>query len=291
MSERWTTLGVLDWTTGRFERAGIEGARLDAQVLLAHVLKCQRVALYTSFDRPLEDGELATYRALIQRRLQGEPVAYLTGRKEFWSLSFTVDARVLIPRPDTETLVQLALELGDGLEPKPGSLALAEVATGSGAIAVSLAHERPAWKIIATDLSQDALDVAKNNALANGVGERIEFRHGHLLAPLAGQRFSMLVSNLPYVSEEEMRGLSKEVLHEPHSALLGGSSGLELIEELIAGVSSLLTPGGWVALEHGASQASGVSNLASAAGFVDVQTRKDLAGRARVTYFRRAPGT
>tara|TARA_R110002073_G_scaffold142117_2_gene293561 strand:+ start:79839 stop:80744 length:906 start_codon:yes stop_codon:yes gene_type:complete len=293
VSEAWTTLKVLDWTAGRFERAGQASARLDAQILLAHVLKCPRMALYTSFDTPLAPEELSEYRALIQRRLDGEPVAYLTGKQEFWSLPFAVDSRVLIPRPDTETLVQVALELGDSLVAEAGEggpLQFVEIATGSGAVSVALAHERKAWNLIATDLSADALTVAKKNAEANAVADRIDFRQGHLLEPLAGAAtISLLVSNLPYISEADMKDLSPNVLHEPHSALLGGKLGTELIAEMVAGLGATLAPGGWVALEHGFDQGEAVRDIASKAGFTEVQSRSDLAGRARVTYFRKPP--
>lgn len=291
VSEEWTTLKVLDWTVGRFERAGLQSARLDAQILLAHALKCPRMALYTSFDKPLAPAELATYRGLIQRRLDGEPVAYLTGTQEFWSLTFAVDARVLIPRPDTETLVQVALELGDAILTEDGAEALrvVEVATGSGAVTVALAHERKQWSFVATDLSADALSVAKKNADTNGVADRVEFREGHLHEPLAGDLpVSLLVSNLPYISEADMKGLAADVLHEPHGALCGGPAGTELITELLAGLGDALAPGGWVALEHGFDQGEAVQAIASEAGFSEVQTRSDLAGRARVTFFRKA---
>jgi len=293
VSEAWTTLKVLDWTAGRFERAGQESARLDAQILLAHVLKCPRMALYTSFDKPLAPEELAAFRALIQRRLDGEPVAYLTGRQEFWSLPFAVDARVLIPRPDTETLVQVALELGDALSLERGdeakALRVVEVATGSGAVTIALAHERAPWTFVATDLSADALVVAKKNAESNNVAARIDFREGHLLGPLSDAApVSLLVSNLPYISEADMKTLSPDVLHEPHSALYGGVEGTELISEMVAGLDEVLEPGGWVALEHGFDQGESVRAIASSAGFVEVQSRSDLGGRARVTFFRKA---
>ncbi len=293
VSEAWTTLKVLDWTAGRFERAGQDSARLDAQILLAHVLKCPRMALYTSFDKPLAQAELAAYRQLIQRRLDGEPVAYLTGQQEFWSLPFAVDARVLIPRPDTETLVQVALELGDALLAKDDdgirALGVVEVATGSGAVTVALAHERPEWTFVATDLSAEALTVAKRNSESNGVAERVTFREGHLLDPLSGASgVRLLVSNLPYISEADMKDLSADVLHEPHGALCGGPSGTELIAEMVEGLDAVLAPGGWVALEHGFDQGEAVRAIASEAGFAEVQTRSDLAGRARVTFFRKA---
>ena len=278
---------MLDWTTGRFERAGVESSRLDAQVLLAHVLKCPRVALYTDFDKPLAEDELGQYRGLIQRRLAGEPVAYLIGHQEFWSLDFAVDSRVLIPRADTETLVQLALELGDAFDAKAASTSMAELATGSGAVAISVAHERKDWKVTATDISSDALTMAKANAERNQVADRIEFRAGDLLAPLGDERFALIVANLPYISRGDMEKLPIDVQHEPKSALFGGETGLELIEKLIGGVEKNLVPGAWVALEHGFDQGEGVRALAEEAGFGSVQTRSDLADRARVTYFQR----
>lgn len=291
VSEAWTTLKVLDWTAGRFERAGQDSARLDAQILLAHVLDCPRMALYTSFDKPLKEAELSAYRALIQRRLDGEPVAYLVGHQEFWSLPFAVDSRVLIPRADTETLVQVALELGDALVGDSAEpLRVVEVATGSGAVTIALAHERKDWTFVATDLSADALAVAGANAESNAVAERVDLRQGHLLQPLEPetQKVSLLVSNLPYISEADMKGLSADVLHEPHSALCGGVLGTELIAEMVSGLPSILAPGAWVALEHGFDQGEAVRDIANAAGFEEVQTRSDLAGRARVTFFRLA---
>jgi release factor glutamine methyltransferase len=287
VSEAWTTLKVLDWTAGRFERAGVASSRLDAQVLLAHVLGCPRVALYTDFDKPLADEELTRYRGLIQRRLAGEPVAYLTGHQEFWSLNFKVDARVLIPRADTETLVQLALELGDASTDKDADLSIVEIATGSGAVAVSIAHERKAWKVTATDISEEALTLARGNAERNLEVDRIDFRRGDLLAPLGEETFSLLVANLPYISASDMKTLPIDVQHEPKTALFGGETGLELISKLIEGVSKNLRKGAWVALEHGFDQGEAVRDLAKAAGFAKVQTRSDLADRARVTYFQR----
>lgn len=285
MSEAWTTLKVLDWTAGRFERAGVASSRLDAQVLLAHVLGCPRVALYTDFDKPLADEELTRYRELIQRRLAGEPVAYLTGHQEFWSLDFRVDPSVLIPRADTETLVQLALELGDASADKDADLSLVEIATGSGAVAVSIAHERKAWTVTATDISEEALILARGNAERNQEVDRIDFRIGDLLAPLADETFSLLVANLPYISASDMKTLAIDVTHEPKTALYGGETGLELISKLIGGVRKNLRTGAWVALEHGFDQGEAVRDLARAAGFAEVQTRSDLAERARVTYF------
>lgn len=287
MGETWTPLKVLDWTAGRFQRAGVESARLDAQVLLAHTLGCDRVGLYTNFDKPLGAEELGSYRKLIQRRLDGEPVAYLIGCQEFWSLSFEVDRRVLIPRADTETLVQVGLELMDERGLRDSDCKVLEIATGSGAVAISLAHERPSWQLTATDLSDDALTVARRNASNNKVAERIDFRLGCLLEPLHdSETFALLVANLPYISRSDMANLPASVKHEPEGALFGGEDGLDLITKLVEGAKTVVDQGGWIALEHGYDQGPQVRGLAEKFGYHDVATRDDLAGRARVTFFR-----
>ena len=274
----WTPLKVLEWTTQRFADAGNGAARLDAQVLLAHVLECDRVALYTGFDKPLGDEELGRYRELIRRRLAGEPTAYLVGEKEFWSLALAVDARVLIPRPDTEVLVEVAVALAKDRAAVPR---IAEVATGSGAVAIALATELPTATIVATDLSAGALAVATANVERHGVAERVSLREGDLLAPLAGEQFDVIVANLPYIPAGDIAGLAPEVQCEPRGALDGGPDGLDLLRRLCADVRSLLAPGGAVALEHDADQAAEVRGLL--ADFATVDTRADLAGNPRVT--------
>jgi len=283
--ESWTTLKVLDWTAGRFSRAGLSSPRLDAQVLLAHVLGCDRVGLYTQFDKPLGDEELARARELIRRRLAGEPVAYLVGEREFWSLPLRVDARVLIPRPETETLVQVALDLlGGAVEPS-----IADIATGSGAVAIVLSKQLPSARVTAVDISADALAVARENCERHGVGERVELLCGDLLEPLGGRPFDLLVANLPYIPSADLPELSPEVRSEPALALDGGADGLDLVRRLVAGAAQVLVPGGAVALEHGDDQGPVICALAREAGFVAPATARDLGDRDRVTHFR-APG-
>jgi release factor glutamine methyltransferase len=280
--ETWTPLRLLDWTTRRFEAAGIDSPRLAAQVLLAHALRCDRVGLYLQFDKPLGGDELDRYRELVRRRLAGEPVAYLVGSQEFWSISLAVDERVLIPRRDSETVIEAVLEeIADRAAP----LAVADVGTGSGALALALARELPASRVVATDLSAGALAVAGANAAQLGLTDRVELREGDLLAPLAGEPFDVLVANLPYVRSGDIDALSAEVRREPRQALDGGPDGLDLIRRLASGAARHLTPGGLLALEHGFDQGPAVRDvLAAAPGPLEsARTRADLAGQPRVT--------
>ncbi|HUH04408.1 MAG TPA: peptide chain release factor N(5)-glutamine methyltransferase [Kofleriaceae bacterium] len=284
MSETWTTLKVLDWTSQRFTQAGFESARLEAQVLLAHVLGCDRVALYTRFDQPLHPDELATFRELIKRRLAAEPLAYLVGEQEFWSLPFNVDARVLIPRRDTETLIELVL---DETPDRKAALRIADIATGSGAIAITLARELPNASVIATDISADALALARDNAARNQAADRVEFREGDLLAPLAGATVDILVANLPYIPTADLPTLPADVRREPRLALDGGPDGLDLLRRLVHAAPDTLAPGGLLALEHGFDQATAVADIITARdAFSEPRLRKDLGKQPRITYAR-----
>ena len=269
-------LDVLRWTTARFERHGLASARLDAELLAAHAFGMSRIELYAHFDRPLAAAELATYRDLVSRRLAGEPVAYLLGHKEFWSLDLLVDPRVLIPRPDSETLVEEAL---DRLAGSGAGLRIADVGTGSGALALALAKERPEAQVFATDISPDALAVARANA--ERLRLAVSFLQGDLNQPLGG-RFDLIVANLPYIPSADIDGLAADVLREPRLALDGGADGLALVRRLVAGAPDLLQPGGCLALEVGAGQASGVEELLREAGLGGVRSRRDLAGIERV---------
>lgn len=285
MSETWTTLKVLDWTSQRFGQAGFESARLEAQVLLAHVLGCDRVGLYTRFDQPLQAEELATFRELIKRRLASEPLAYLVGEQEFWSLPFRVDARVLIPRCDTETLIEVVL---DDTPERDAPHRVADIATGSGAVAITLARELPNAAVIATDVSADALALARDNAARNGVEARVELRQGDLLGPLAGDTVDILVANLPYIPTGDLAGLPADVRREPRLALDGGADGLDLVRHLVHGAPEALAPGGLLALEHGFDQGPAVAAIIAARGaFSEPTLRKDLGKQPRVTWARR----
>ncbi len=284
-SDTWTILRILEWTTSFLTERGSESPRLDAELLLGHVLDLERIHLYTQFDRPLIPEELAEYRALIKRRAAGEPVAYLTGERAFWTLDLLVDGRVLIPRPDTETLVEAALSIADD---SPATVI--DVGTGSGAIALALASERPTWSVIATDVSEDALEVARENRARTGLDERVEMVRGHLLEPVKLDVFpiDMVVSNPPYVAESERDEVGPGVLeYEPTGALFAGPDGLDVITELVPAAFDALRPGGYLLVEMGYRQGPAVTAIFEEAGFVDVSIRRDLGGRDRVVSGRR----
>jgi release factor glutamine methyltransferase len=280
-TQAWTILEVLRWTIGRFERQGIESARLDAELLATRAFSRSRVELYTHYDQPLDEPELAGYRALVQRRLAGESVAYILGHKEFWSIDFEVDARVLVPRPDTETLVEQALEILAKLD-RPARIA--DIGTGSGAIAISLKKERPGDEVFAVDASPDALAVAQANAARLNLP--VAFLQGDLVSPLEG-RFDLIVSNPPYIPSKEIDTLSSEVRNEPRMALDGGADGLDLVRRLVASAVALLADAGWLAMEIGAGQAESAMNVLRDAGYLDVGSRRDLASIERVVFGKR----
>lgn len=284
-TQAWTILEVLRWTVGRFERQGIDSARLDAELLATLAFGRTRVELYTHYDQPLDEAELARYRALVQRRLAGEPVAYILGRKEFWSIDFEVDARVLVPRPDTETLVELGLEILSKLgADRP--YRVADIGTGSGAIAIALKKERPAADVFAVDASPDALAVAQANAAR--LNQAVTFVQGDLVAPLDG-RFDLVVSNPPYIPSQEIDTLPAEVRNEPRMALDGGADGLDLVRRLVDGAGRVLADDGWLAMEIGAGQAETAMEILRQAGYREVGSRRDLAGIERVVFGQRGP--
>jgi release factor glutamine methyltransferase len=281
MSETWTIRKVLTWTTQHFEKREVDAPRLTAEVLLAHVLKTTRVRLYVDLDRPLDKAELTAFRALIERRMAGEPTQYLTGVREFYNRPFKVDPRVLIPRPETELLVEAALHR----LPRDAPGTALDVCTGSGCIAISLAAERPQATVLATDLSPDACALARENAQALGVADRVTVLHGDLYAPLPSEaRFDVVVSNPPYIASGEIPTLSAEVRREPHLALDGGPDGLVLIRKVIEGARRVLKPGGLLAMEIGETQGAALKALLQAAGFEDARVEKDLERRDRLAF-------
>jgi release factor glutamine methyltransferase len=242
--DRLTVLTILGKSEQYFRKAGIDSPRLDAEVLLAFVLKVTRMELYTGFDRPLTPDEVSAYRALVRRRADRVPVAYITGKKEFHSLDFAVDERVLIPRPETEHLVDAAVELAEDLE----APTLLDIGTGSGAIPVAFATVLPTARFTATDLSPDALTVARANAETHGVGERGEFLEGDLYGPIPeSAQFDIIVSNPPYVAPDEE--VDPECLKEPRLALFTGDDPALIYRQLLAGAPAHLNPGGHILLE------------------------------------------
>ena len=259
------------------QAAGID--RLDAQLLLGHVLGRDRSWLIAHDDDALDDAAAQRYAALWARRQTGEPLAYLVGEKEFHGLVLSVDPAVLVPRPDTETLVDWALALLDGELAGRGHARVADLGTGSGAIALAIQHRRPDAQVCAVDLSEAALGVARANAARLGLAVR--FHAGSWWAPLAGRHFDLVVSNPPYIAGDDPHLAALQ--HEPALALTPGGDGLDAIRSIVAGSAGHLGAGAWLLLEHGWDQADAVAALLRAAGFEAVATRRDLAGHARCT--------
>lgn len=279
----WTIRRVLEWTRGHFEKQQVDEPRLTSEILLGHVLNVARVKLYMDLDRPLSKDELSTYRGLIQRRLGGEPTQYLVGFKEFYGRRFFVDARVLIPRSETELLVEAALRD----VPKDTPTRVLDVCTGSGCVAISIAAERPQASVWAVELMPGAMEVAKKNAEALQVDGRVTFFQGDLLGPIPeGAKFDVIVSNPPYVKAGDLATLQKEVRAEPKEALDGGADGLRLIDRLITEALPRLKSGGLLAMEIGEDQGNAVKELLTRAGGHDVRIEKDLARHDRLALAR-----
>ena len=277
---------LLKTTTAWFKDRGIDTARLDAELLLSHVLELPRMKLYTSFDRPLVSAELDGYRALVRRRGRREPVAYILGEREFYGRPFAVDPRVLIPRPDTEVLIDEVLARID----EDAAGVVVDYGTGSGAIALTLAAERPGLKLLAVDVSADALEVARANAEALELADRVGFVRSDGFARVPDRfrgELLAIVSNPPYIREDERAALMPDVRdHEPGLALFAGNDGLEHYRR-IAQAAPWLQAGGLVAVEVGQGQSDAVQALFAGAGLTELTVRKDLAGVERVVLGRR----
>lgn len=287
-TEAWTTGRLLQWTTDYLKQRGGDTPRLDAEVLLAHVLGCQRIQLYTAFDALPDDAARAAFRELVRRRAEGVPVAYLVGRREFYSLSFRVTPDVLVPRPETEFLVIRLLDLA---VPADRAWTIADVGTGSGIIAICAAKKLANSRVLAIEISERALAVADANVAEHGVAERIEFITGDLLANVpVDAALDFVVANLPYVSEAEFAELPRDVRdNEPAGALVAGLRGTEVIERLAPQAAERLSPGGWLLLEISPQLEAAVRDLLAAAGCWQVApTIKDLAGLARVVAAQRS---
>lgn len=252
--------------------------RTDAEWLLLHVLGRPRSWLFAHATDPVDHALAARYTALLARRAQGEPVAYIMGQRGFWTLDLMVSPDTLIPRPETELLVELAL----ARLPMGQPLRIADLGTGSGAIALALAKERPQAEVVATDASQAALAVAGQNAVRNGV-DNVAFRLGSWLQPLAGERFDLIASNPPYIAEGDPHLAQGDLRFEPGMALSSGPDGLDAIRTIVQDAPQHLSSGGWLLLEHGLTQGPAIAALLAGAGFENVATAKDLEQRDRVT--------
>jgi len=270
-----TVLEVLKLASDHLQKHGSDSARLDAEVLLAHALGLRRLDLYLKFDRPLSEAELVKYRNLTANRAKGEPVAYLVGHKEFMGLDFVVTPAVLIPNPDTEVLVQRAVELA---REAGRPLRVADVGTGSGCIAIAIAHYAPNVQVVASDVAPDALEVAALNVAAHGLSGRVELVCGDLLAPLVGS-FDLVVANLPYLAAGS--ALAPEVVAQPARALFAEDRGSALVTRLLAEAPARLNPGGRTLAELDASIASIAVDGASR-HFAGHRIHSDLAGHQRV---------
>lgn len=300
-SDPWTTRRLLAWMSDAFTKKGLDSPRLSAELLLSHVIGCERLRLYMEADRPATDLERENLRELVGRALNHEPVQYLVAKAYFFGLPFKVDKRVLIPRPATETIVEHVLQharatpgfggaAGDGL-------LIADVCTGSGCIAIALAKQLPGARIVAPDISADALDLARENAIAHGVADRIEFLEGDLFEPLldhpvtrARNSLHYLVSNPPYIPDHEWPACAPNVRdHEPHIALRGGVDGLDCVRRVIEGGPTLVRPGGLMLVEVADSTAPAALDLMkSQPAMAEAEILKDFEGLPRVIRARKA---
>jgi release factor glutamine methyltransferase len=279
-AQEWTIETVLRWATDDFRARGVDSPRLDAELLLGRVLSCSRIQLIADAKRALDTGELAGFRELVKRRRAREPTAYILGEREFYGRKFRVDRRVLIPRPDTETLVEVAL---DRTRDRSMSMRALDLCTGSGCVAITLARERRTSLFVATDVSGDALDVARDNALRLGA-YNVAFRQGDLFAAVdPSMRFDLVTANPPYIADGEMSGLQPEIRdYEPPGALAGGIDGLAVVRRIVSEARAHLASAGRLVLEVGFGEAAPTAALLGAAGFEQVDVRRDYGRVERV---------
>jgi len=284
----WTIGSLVKWATDDFRARGIESPRLDAEVLVAFALGIDRTRVIIESLRPLEPAELALLRDLVKRRRSREPIAYLRGEREFYGRSFLVDPRVLIPRPDTEALVEVALARSTQVSL---SMRLLDLCTGSGCVAITMARQRPTSKVVASDLSADALAVARDNALRLGA-YNVAFVESDLFASIPpGSRFDVITANPPYIATPELAELMPDVRdYEPRLALDGGADGLDLVRRIVEGAPAFLAPGGVLAMEIGAGEAASTRELFEARGYADVQVDRDYGKIERVVSGARPAG-
>ena len=287
----WTIMKILNWTKQYFEAKGVENPRLDAEVLLCAVLKCQRITLYVDFERPLSEEELATYREYVRRRGNFEPLAYILGERAFMRNTFKVNKATLVPRPETELLVESLVRIVPLLK-REGDVKILDIGTGSGAIIVSLLDYLPNAKGVGVDISVDALIVAKENSEKIGVTGRIGFVRSDVFSKLPlEKKFDIIVSNPPYIPAGDIAGLDKDVQQEPRGALDGGADGLDFYRRITAEAMDHMAEEGVLAFEIGIGQAAAVQQLCLDAGFVKTAVRKDYAGIERMVFAVKAATT
>ena len=285
-NKTWTILRLINWTSQYFSENGIENPRLDAEVLLAHSLRTNRLRLYLNYDKPILKGELREYKKLIKRRTRREPLQYITGYQEFWSLNLKVTKGVLIPRPETEILVEEALKTFPQNESFDKTINILELGTGSGAVAIALAKELQRGSIVATDISDIAIKTARENAKVHGLEEQITFLKGSLFEPVRERigTFNLVISNPPYIPIEDFRDIQPEVRDfEPRISLNGGKEGLKFYRQILSQIGRYLAKDGWVILELGKGQAEKVTRLIELTGeFNPTSIVKDFSGIERV---------
>jgi release factor glutamine methyltransferase len=271
---------ILTWATQDFAARGFDCPGLDAELLLSHALGVDRIRLIVDSNTVLEAEQLQGIRELIQRRRTGEPIAYILGRREFYGLEFRVDPRVLIPRPDTETLVGVALKRTETHSLYGKAL---DLCTGSGCVAIAISKARTTWQLLATDASQDALAVARNNAERLGALHNLTLRHSDLFDQIEATALDLITCNPPYIPAAEIAGLAPDIRNfEPRLALDGGDDGLQIIRRIVTHAKPFLSPGGVLAMEVGAGQASAVSALFEAAQYSEIERQRDYGGHERV---------
>ena len=288
--EEWTVLRLLEWTTDFFKKRGSPSARLDAEVLLAHARECERIELYTAFSEIPSEEEKVAFREMVRRRGEGTPVAQLVGYKEFYSIKFRVDENVLIPRPETEHLVVESLDCVKAMDAADRPFQIADVGTGSGAIAIALAVNLPTAKFVAIDQSEPALKIAQWNATKHNVDDRITFIQSDLLAEISEpDKFDLICSNPPYVSEDEYEDLIPSVRdYEPRQALVAGPDGTEVIKRLLGESYDRIVPGGRLIIELSPMIADACAELVEQISELDdMRFIKDLSGKKRILSARR----
>lgn len=281
----WTLIKLIQWATAYFDKHRIDSPRATAEILLAHAIGAKRIDLYLRYDQPLNSAELNRFKTLIKRRINREPVAYIVGHKEFWSIDLEVNRNVLIPRPETECLVERALE-SLAADSDPGSKSILELGTGSGAVILALASENSRHSYLGTDISSDAVEVARRNARRHGLGARIRFMVANWFAPLDAKAgtFDLIVSNPPYIRSGDLKRLKPEIhVHEPAEALDGAEDGLRCLRHIIQNAYLYLKPGGALLLEMGHDQQAPLKQIIDACGrYEDIRFHKDYSSHDRI---------